>query len=87
MGYNSKNLKIVFSYTHAYIWVYTYGILSILDSIFFTVQQYGSEWIAVLSLKGMRNKNIYILENKKAVVSFGPVSFTDRTASASSYHK
>lgn len=49
--------------------------------LFFTVQQYGSEWIAVLSLKGMGNKNIYILR-KKAVVSFGPLSFTDRTASS-----
>lgn len=74
MGYNSNILKIFFSYTQTRIHTYTHTFEFMLylwrpsiyfRQLFFTVQQYGSEWIAVLSLKGMENKNIYILRKKK----------------------
>lgn len=53
------------------------------EQLLFTVQQYGSKWIAVLSLKkkkGMKNKNMYNIVVKAVVSSFGPASITERTA-------
>lgn len=81
-----ENSFVIHTRIHTYIHTFEF-ILYLWHSriyfrqLFFTVQQYGSGCIAVLSLKGMENKNIYILRNK-AVVSFGPVFFTDRTASS-----
>lgn len=53
------------AYTQAYVWLRFMSFLNpriYSEQLTFTVQQYGSKWIAVLSLKKkkeMGNKNIY----------------------------